>query len=76
MKLGMLWCDDDKTRTLVEKVERAAIYYTNKYGVEPNCCHVALGTLNGHNALNGITLVESQRIRREHFWIGVENEKK
>ena len=40
MKVGMMWLDNDKKRTLDEKVRRAADYYRDKYGRFPELCLV------------------------------------
>lgn len=74
MNTGMLWYDADKTRTLAEKVKRAAEYYAGKYGAAPDCCHVHPSALNGGAAepANGVALVASLLVQPNHFWIGVE----
>jgi hypothetical protein len=56
MNIGMLWFDNDPKTGLDTKVERAAVYYRNKYGRTPTLCYVhpsmipASGALpkNGH----------------------------
>jgi hypothetical protein len=40
MNIGMLWFDNDPKAELTTKVERAAVYYLNKYGKSPNLCFV------------------------------------
>ena len=40
MDIGMLWFDNDKQADLRSKIERAAVYYRNKYGKSPNLCFV------------------------------------
>jgi hypothetical protein len=40
MNIGMLWFDNDPKAGLTTKVERAAVYYLNKYGKSPNLCFV------------------------------------
>ena len=40
MKVGMLWVDTDRKRSLDEKVQRAAEYYQEKYGLMPDLCLV------------------------------------
>ena len=74
MKLGMLWFDNDKTRTLAEKVKRAAAFYAEKYGVEPNCCGVGLGTTDGVEAVGDIALEESRYWHRYDLWMGVSDD--
>ncbi len=58
MNIGMLWFDNDPKAGLDTKVERAAVYYRNKYGRTPTLCYLhpsmlpATGPLpkNGHGA--------------------------
>lgn len=38
MNTGMLWYDNDPKTALAVKIERAAAYYRQKYGCEPNVC--------------------------------------
>ncbi len=40
MNIGMLWFDNDPKAEINAKIERAAIYYRNKYGKTPNLCFV------------------------------------
>jgi len=40
MNIGMLWFDNDPKAGLDTKVERAAVYYRNKYGRIPTLCYV------------------------------------
>jgi hypothetical protein len=68
MKIGMLWFDNDPKAELKVKIERAASYYSKKYGRTPNLCfihpsmvavpalegtHPANGNGNGNGAANG-----------------------
>ena len=40
MDIGMLWFDNDKQTDLPSKIENAAEYYLNKYGIQPNVCFI------------------------------------
>lgn len=40
MRIGMLWFDDNKTRDLADKINRANVHYQEKYGIEPDICYV------------------------------------
>jgi predicted transcriptional regulator len=40
MNVGMLWFDNDPRTALTAKVERAADYYRQKYGLVPDLCLV------------------------------------
>ena len=70
---GMLWYDDDKSRSLEEKVLRAASYYEEKYGQTPNICYVNT-QLAGDAALvktAGLKLCPAANMLPHHFWVGV-----
>lgn len=40
MDVGMLWFDNDTHTDLPSKIENAAEYYLNKYGIRPNVCFI------------------------------------
>jgi hypothetical protein len=72
MNIGMLWYDDDRQRTLEDKVRRAADYYRRKYGQSPNLCLINPQSANGGpQAVNSIKLQTAANILPHHFWIGV-----
>jgi hypothetical protein len=72
MDIGMLWYDDDRQRTLEDKVRRAADYYRHKYGQSPNLCLINPQSANGGpEAVNSIELQTAPNILPHHFWIGV-----
>ena len=74
MKMGMLWFDNDKTRTLVEKVERAATFYVEKYGTEPNCCCVNPAVQIAGVETNGVELRHRKETLIYDLWIGVSDD--
>lgn len=69
---GMLWFDDRKDVTLWDKVRRAADYYREKYGEEPNLCEVPPGTASAAaiESVDGILVRESAYVIPGHFYIG------
>lgn len=82
MKIGMLWFDNDKQTDLVTKIENAADYYQQKYGLRPNTCYVHPSMAPGGDgaaAQDDENLVEagnvrvktSQTVLPNHIWIGV-----
>ena len=73
MDIGMLWWDDDKKRTLSEKVERAANYYHVKFGVRPTHCFVHPDLVEGDIAA-GLKIRPDRMVIKNHFWLGVEEE--
>jgi len=40
MDVGMLWFDNDTHTDLPRKIDNAAEYYLNKYGIQPNVCFI------------------------------------
>ena len=73
MKTGMLWHDDDKTRSLADKVHRAAEYYLEKYGRRAQLCYVHPDMLTGVDLTVGdVRVMKSREVLPNHFWLGVE----
>jgi len=74
MDIGMLWYDDDKKRTLEEKIARAAEYYRVKYGVSPNRCfvHPTLVDDGKLTIAGGVRLSANRTIIKDHFWLGID----
>jgi len=69
---GMLWLDDDKKRPFTEKVQRAAQYYREKYGLTPNICLVNPNQLAEEQCVGGIAVKPARNVLMHHFFIGVE----
>jgi hypothetical protein len=74
MSIGMLWFDNDPKASQVEKVRRAAAYYREKYGKEPNMCFVRSLEGTANQTVDGITVKPSKQILPNHLWLGVETE--
>ncbi len=74
MNVGMLWFDNDVAKELAERIERAADFYLNKYGREPNVCFLHPETGNGDfpREIGGLTIRTSESVLANHFWLGVE----
>ena len=70
MLIGMLWFDNDKKRTLVQKVERAAAYYENKHGEPADQCFVNPAHLEKRINVAGLTVRPSKTVLMNHFWLG------
>ena len=68
---GMLWFDNDKKRTLAEKIKRAADYFNKKYGRMPNVCFVNKGVIETIE-MPEITVRPSGIILPNHFLVGME----
>jgi hypothetical protein len=74
MREGLLWFDDDKSRSLAQKVERAARHYRMKYDRRPTVCYVHSSTLDGCTAIGEMKVEPLSTVLRHHFWIGEEVE--
>ncbi len=84
MDFGLLWYDDSSSRSLADKVARAAAQYEQKFGQAPTVCFVNPAMLNGNGngsarrAGGKLTEVGDVRIEAlhnvlpHHFLVGVE----
>jgi hypothetical protein len=70
MNIGMLWLDDDKKRSIDEKVQRAAAYYQTKYGQEPDLCLVNSRTLTSERCVGAIQVRPARNVQPNYFWLG------
>lgn len=90
MEIGMLWFDNDKKASIPSKVERAARYYQQKYGVNPDLCYVHPKMIGGGNGLRKksnkkgsaeplkigqITVMKNEKVLPDHLWIGLRDGK-
>ena len=80
MNVGMLWFDNDVKSDLFSRIERAAIYYKEKYGKAPNICFVhpsmanrikAVGEDNPPIKAGEIEVRTTRSVLPNHIWIGV-----
>lgn len=84
MNIGMLWFDNDPKANLELKVERAVVYYRNKYGRSPNVCfvHPTMLPSNADNKpetsaeaaryiASGVEVRSNRSVLPNHLWIGV-----
>ncbi len=72
MEIGMLWYDDSPVG-LKDRVERAADYYNEKYGRQPNLCFVHPDMLKTEEGkAKGVVIRKGKGIMPGHFWIGVD----
>ncbi len=75
MKTGMLWFDNDGTRSLEAKLNRAIQYYETKYGIRPNACYVHPSMLvEGIPDLADVVIEGSNTVLPHHFWLGNEEQ--
>lgn len=87
MEIGMLWFDNDKKSDYEAKIEHAAKYYRDKYGLAPNLCFVHPCTIphNDNQAVDkdslpmdtpslqskGVEIRITKTMLPNHFWIGI-----
>jgi hypothetical protein len=71
MNVGMLWLDDDRNRSLDEKVNRAVEYYREKYGRMPEMCLVNKGMLAEEKQVGKVNVQPIANILPHHFWLGM-----
>lgn len=72
MFAGMLWLDDDRTRSLEEKVNRAVNYYHQKYGFTPQLCLVNHKMLTQKQKVGLVEVRPAKNVLLNHFWVGTE----
>ena len=73
MDIGMLWFDNDPKLDLTVKVTKAATYYRQKYGEEPNLCFVHPSMLTEPQVKAGtVAVCSNSTVLPNHFWIGVQ----
>jgi hypothetical protein len=71
MKIGMMWLDTDKRRTLEEKVRRAAEYYKDKYGRFPELCLVNEKLIEDEKKFGRVVVQPAKAVLPGHFWLGM-----
>jgi hypothetical protein len=78
MKVGMLWLDGDLQVDLVARIERAAVYYRDKYGRSPNLCVIHPSTAGEDNlgSVIGVDVRTSAAVQPDHFWLGMKERSK
>lgn len=73
MNTGLLWFDDNPTRTLADKVRLAAARHRRKYGHSPNLCYVHPSALDREMRVDGVRVEAKGNVLRGHLWIGRDN---
>jgi len=70
---GLLWFDDNPTRAISDKVERAVQRYQQKFGHNPDVCYVHPAHLKeGELSLaDGVKVLPAKSVLPHHFWLGV-----
>jgi hypothetical protein len=73
---GLLWFDDNPSRTTEEIIERAAARYRQKYNERPTHCYVHPATPGLEHAKKAaeamdIQLESAHSVLPHHFWLGI-----
>lgn len=84
MNIGMLWFDNDSKSEITKKVNKAVLYYRNKYKKEPTLCFVnpkmmpvsCEGKPTKRIRSGKLDIRCSPSILPNHFWIGINHKKK
>ncbi len=71
MKVGMMWLDTDKKRTLDDKIRRAADFYADKYGCPPELCLVNKSALDEEKEVDHVIVQPAKNVLPGHFWLGM-----
>ena len=75
MVYGMLWFDNNSTRNLSQKVDRAVEYYRSKYGTAPTTCLVNPKMLADQEAKGcSLDIEPNPIVLHHHLWIGTAEE--
>jgi hypothetical protein len=74
MRTGMLWFDDS-SRPMTEKVERAVVFYRDKFGRQPDLCLVNPDSCDmKQGVIAGVELRQARMVLPDHLWVGVDEE--
>ena len=79
---GLLWFDDNPTRPVTDKIERAVQRYQQKYGHNPDVCYVHESETIGEpigaqlkegelRVAEGVKVLPAKSVLPHHFWLGV-----
>jgi len=74
---GLLWFDDNPTRPVSDKIERAVQRYQQKYGHNPDVCYVHESEIRtqlkeGEPSLaDGVKVLPAKSVLPHHFWLGM-----
>ena len=72
---GLLWFDDNPTRPVTDKIERAVQRYQQKYGHNPDVCYVHESEIRGQLAVGDmkpagdVKIVPAKSVLPHHFWL-------
>jgi len=76
MDKGLLWFDDRKNITIIQKIKMAADFYEKKYGAKAECCYINpqndLTNLPQHNL--GLKIKTSKYVLPNHYLLEKEQQ--
>lgn len=72
MNTGLLWFDHDLTNSIQERIFKAAAYFHEKFGVQPNLCYLN-PKFNHSDSFESIEIEIKYNggIQPNHIWLGV-----
>ena len=72
---GLLWFDDNPTRPVGDKIERAVQSYKKKYGHSPNVCYLNPMHLKegDANLAEDVRILPTNSVLPCHFWLGIQS---
>jgi hypothetical protein len=71
MRIGWLWFDNTKGRTLEQKVLNAAEHYQAKFNHAPDTCYVHPKAVEGEQQIGAVHVVPAKHVLLHHFFLGV-----
>ncbi|MHC4228007.1 MAG: hypothetical protein ACYSW0_11325 [Planctomycetota bacterium] len=74
MTTGLLW-QDHGSADFEEKIGRAALGFEKKFGFRPTLCYTSNSVIEEGKEVDGIRILELKRIQKNHFWLGVPDER-
>lgn len=67
--IGLLWYDDNPTRTFAQRIAPAVARYIDKFGNVPNVCYVHPVQLPRQSRLGVIEIKAMKTVQRNYFFI-------
>jgi hypothetical protein len=77
---GLLWFDDNPTRPVTDKIERAVQRYQQKYGHNPDVCYVHESEIRMQlkegdlRLAEDVKVVPAKSVLPHHFWLGIQSQ--
>ncbi len=77
---GLLWFDDNPTRPVTDKIERAVQRYQQKYGHNPDVCYVHESEIRAQlkegdlRVAEDVKVLPAKSVLPHHFWLGIQSQ--